>query len=45
MFFVFNKPKIYSYLVVFSTVVVLFFTASVLSEANNRERLKKKVSI
>lgn len=39
MFFVFNKPKIYSYLVVFSTVVVLFFTASVLSEANNMETL------
>ena len=39
MFFVFNRPKIYSYLVVFSTVVVLFFTASVLSEANNMETL------
>lgn len=39
MFFVFNKPKIYSYLIVLSTVVVLFFTAAVLSEANNLETL------
>ena len=39
MFFVFNKPKIYSYLIVLSTVVVLFFTAEVLSEANNLETL------
>ena len=30
MFFVFNKEKIYSYLVVASTVMVLFFTASIL---------------
>ena len=39
MFFVFNKPKIYSYLIVLSTIVVLFFTAAVLSEANNLETL------
>lgn len=39
MFFIFNKPKIYSYLIVLSTVVVLFFTAAVLSEANNIETL------
>lgn len=39
MFFVFNKPKIYSYLIVLSTVIVLFFTAAVLSEANNLETL------
>lgn len=39
MFFVFNRPKIYSYLIVLSTVVVLFFTAAVLSEANNLETL------
>lgn len=39
MFFIFNKPKIYSYLIVLSTVVVLFFTAAVLSEANNLETL------
>lgn len=39
MFFIFNKPKIYSYLIVLSTVVVLFFTAAVLSEANHIETL------
>lgn len=39
MFFIFNKPKIYSYLIVLSTIVVLFFTAAVLSEANNLETL------
>ncbi len=39
MFFVFNKPKIYSYLIVLSTIVVLFFTAAVLSEADNSETL------
>lgn len=39
MFFIFNRPKIYSYLVVLGTVIVLFFTASVLSEANNLETL------
>lgn len=39
MFFIFNRPKIYSYLIVLSTVVVLFFTAAVLSEANNMETL------
>ncbi len=39
MFFIFNKPKIYSYLIVLSTVVVLFFTAAVLSEANDLETL------
>lgn len=39
MFFVFNRPKIYSYLIVLSTMVVLFFTAAVLSEANNLETL------
>lgn len=37
MFFILNKPKIYSYLVVFSTVLVLFFTAAVLTEENNLE--------
>ena len=40
MFFIFNKPKIYSYLIVLSTVVILFFTAEVLSEANNLEILE-----
>ena len=39
MFFVVNKPKIFSYLVVLSTVVVLFFTAEVLSESKNIEVL------
>ena len=39
MFFIFNRPKIYSYLIVLSTIVVLFFTAAVLSEANNLETL------
>ena len=39
MFFIFNRPKIYSYLIVLSTVVVLFFTAAVLSEASNMETL------
>lgn len=45
MFFVFNKPKIYSYLIVLSTVVVLFFTATVLSEANNMETLTTSSNI
>lgn len=44
MFFVFNRPKIYSYLIVLSTVVVLFFTAAVLSEANNLETLTTSTS-
>lgn len=30
MFLVFNKEKIYSYIVALSTVIVLFFTASIL---------------
>lgn len=34
MFLVFNKDKIYSYLVAASTVVVLFFTASILYNNN-----------
>ena len=34
MFIVFNKDKIYSYLVAASTVVVLFFTASILYNNN-----------
>lgn len=37
MFFILNKPKIYSYLVVLSTVLVLFFTAAVLTETKNIE--------
>lgn len=37
MFFILNKPKIYSYLIVLSTVLVLFFTAAVLTEENNLE--------
>lgn len=37
MFFILNKPKIYSYLIVLSTVMVLFFTAAVLSESPNLE--------
>ena len=45
MFFVFNKPKIYSYLIVLSTVVVLFFTAEVLSESNNIETLTTSTEI
>lgn len=45
MFFVFNKPKIYSYLIVLSTVVVLFFTAEVLSEANNLETMTTSAHI
>ena len=45
MFFVFNKPKIYSYLIVLSTVVVLFFTAAVLSEANNLETLTTSTTV
>ena len=40
MFFILNKPKIYSYLIVLSTVVILFFTAEVLSETNNLETLE-----
>ncbi len=39
MFFIFNRPKIYSYLIVLSTIVILFFTAAVLSEANSLETL------
>ena len=45
MFFIFNRPKIYSYLIVLSTVVILFFTAAVLSEANNLETLTTSSSI
>ncbi len=45
MFFVFNKPKIYSYLIVLSTIVVLFFTAAVLSEANNLETLTTSTEV
>ena len=45
MFFIFNRPKIYSYLIVLSTVVVLFFTAAVLSEANNMETLTTSSTI
>lgn len=45
MFFVFNKPKIYSYLIVLSTVVVLFFTAEVLSESNNIETLSTSAGV
>ena len=37
MFLVFNKDKIYSYLVAASTVMVLFFTASILYNNNNLE--------
>lgn len=40
MFFVLNKPKIYSYLIVLSTVMVLFFTASVLSNTNSLESIE-----
>jgi len=39
MFFILNKPKIYSYLIVLSTVMVLFFTASVLSQTNELETM------
>ena len=35
MFFVFNKEKIYSYIVALSTVIVLFITATVLSNMDN----------
>ena len=35
MFFVFNKEKIYSYIVALSTVIVLFVTATVLSNMEN----------
>lgn len=35
MFLVFNKEKIYSYIVALSTVIVLFVTASVLSNMEN----------
>lgn len=40
MFFVLNKPKIYSYLIVLSTVMVLFCTAAVLSDSNGLESIE-----
>lgn len=42
MFLVFNKQKIYSYLVALSTVVVLFFVASLYS--NKSEEIVQTVS-
>lgn len=40
MFFILNKPKIYSYLIVLSTVMVLFFTATVLTETNELKTIE-----
>lgn len=37
MFFVLNKLKIYSYLILCSTVAVLFFTVAIIKDENNME--------
>lgn len=45
MFFVLNKLKIYSYLILCSTVAVLFFTVAVIKEENNIEIIETSSQI
>ena len=45
MFFVFNKEKIYSYIVVLSTVVVLFAVSAFLFQGSKYDTLQASASV
>ncbi len=45
MFFVFNKEKIYSYIVVLSTVAVLFGISAFVSKEENKNLLEVSSSV